>query len=164
MSAPRNVLFLCTGNSSRSIMAEAILNQDGGRNFRAFSAGSEPKGAVNPFALRTLTRFGYATHLLYSKSWDAFADPGAPPMDFVLTVCGNTAAKIPPLWPGHPTAAHWGMPDPAAVEGSEKDKQAAFSKAFTQLKTRIDAFIALPFDKLDNAEILARLRAIRQLS
>ena len=164
MSAPRNVLFLCSYNSARSIMAEAILNKEGGRFFRAFSAGSRPKGIVNPFALRTLTRYGYPTHLLNSKSWDEFALPTAPRMDFVLTVCGSAGAEICPIWPGHPTTAHWGIPDPAAMEGSDDEKQAAFSKAFNQLKTRIEAFLALPFDRLDNVEILTRLRAIRQLS
>jgi arsenate reductase len=142
MSAPRNVL----------------------RNFRAFSAGSHPKGEVHPFALRTLTKGGYPTHMLHSKSWDEFSAPNAPKMDFVLTVCGAVAGEICPIWPGHPTTAHWGIPDPAGMDGADKDKQAAFSKAFNQLKTRIDAFIALPFDTLDKGEILARLRAIRQLN
>ena len=164
MTITRNVLFLCTGNSARSIMAEAILNQDGGRKFRAYSAGSQPKGAVNPFALRTLTRFGYATHMLSSKPWDGFATPNAPKMDFVFTVCGKVASEVCPIWPGQPMAAHWGIQDPAAVEGSDKEKQAAFLKAFDQLKARISAFLALPFDRLDPADLLIRLRAIRQLS
>ncbi len=135
MTAELNVLFLCTGNSARSIMAEAILRKDGAGRFRAYSAGSMPKGAVNPFALKVLESFGYPTDHLASKSWEVFATPDAPKMDFVLTVCDNAAGETCPLWPGQPISAHWGIEDPAAVEGSDIAKERAFVTAFTYLET-----------------------------
>jgi len=136
-----NVLFLCTGNSARSILAEAYLNYAGKGRFRAHSAGSHPGGKVNPFALDLLREKGIATAGLRSKSWDEFAAPGAPPMDYVFTVCDNAAGETCPLWPGHPVKEHWGVPDPAAVQGSDEEKRAAFLAAFDQLSTRIDRFL-----------------------
>jgi len=126
-----NVLFLCTGNSARSILAEAIINRDGAPYFHGYSAGSQPRGAVNPLALRVLTRFGYPTDGLASKNWQVFARPGSPPMDFVITVCDNAAGETCPLWPGQPMTAHWGIKDPAAVGGSDNEKEAAFITAST---------------------------------
>lgn len=155
-----NVLFLCTGNSARSILAESILNRDGAGRFRAYSAGSLPKGEVNPLAIETLERFGYPTAGLRSKSWDEFDAPGAPAMDFVFTVCDNAAGEVCPIWPGHPLKAHWGIEDPAAVEGSHVHKLTAFATAFRYLKNRIDAFIALPLDKLEASALPAHLDAI----
>jgi len=157
---PANVLFLCTGNSARSILAEAILNQDGAGRFRAFSAGSMPKGAVNPFALKTLARYGYATEGLRSKAWDEFALPGAPALDFVITVCDNAAGETCPVWPGQPTTAHWGIEDPAAVDGTDIEKQAAFATAFRYLKNRIAMFTALPIRSLDAIALKRKLREI----
>jgi protein-tyrosine-phosphatase len=144
MPRPFNVLFLCTGNSARSILAEAILNNDGGGRFKAFSAGSLPKGVVNPFALKTLESLGYPTEGLASKSWEAFATAGAPKMDFVFTVCDNAAGEACPLWPGQPMTAHWGIEDPAAATGSDIDKERAFVTAFRHLETRISLFTSLP--------------------
>jgi arsenate reductase len=157
-----NVLFLCTGNSARSIIAEAILRQDGAGGFGAFSAGSEPKGRVNPLALEVLKSAGYPTGGLRSKRWDEFAGPGAPAMDLVLTVCDNAAGESCPIWPGHPVTAHWGIEDPAAVEGTEADRKAAFRRAFACLKARVDRLCALPLRDLDNATLRSRLRAIGQ--
>jgi arsenate reductase len=159
MAADRitNVLFLCTGNSARSILAEAFLNQEGKGRFRAFSAGSFPKGAVNPVALALLRQLGYPTDGLRSKSWDEFALPGAPQMDFVFTVCDQAAGEVCPVWPGQPVSAHWGIPDPAAVEGTDAEKMQAFREALRMLSNRIGVFIELPFDKLDRIKLKTRL-------
>jgi len=147
-----NVLFLCTGNSARSILAEALLNFEGKGRFRAFSAGSFPKGEVNPLALETLKHAGLAAEGYRSKSWDEFASAGAPQMDFVFTVCDDAAGEVCPVWPGHPVTAHWGMPDPAAVAGSDAEKAKAFRETLRLLSNRIRVFIALPFEKLDRLE------------
>ncbi|HJY75537.1 MAG TPA: arsenate reductase ArsC [Burkholderiales bacterium] len=144
-----NVLFLCTGNSARSILAEAYLNAAGAGRFRAFSAGSHPTGKVNPLALELLERKQLQTEGLRSKSWDEFAQPGAPTLNFVFTVCDNAAGETCPLWPGQPVTAHWGVPDPAAVVGSEEEKRHAFVNAFVALSTRIDLFLNLPIEKLE---------------
>jgi len=144
-----NVLFLCTGNSARSILAEGLLNFEGKGRFRAFSAGSFPKGTVNPFALTTLKQAGLPTEGYRSKSWDEFAREDAPVMDFVFTVCDDAAGEVCPVWPGHPVTAHWGMPDPAAVEGSEAEKAQAFRDTLRMLTNRIRVFTALPIAKLD---------------
>jgi arsenate reductase len=157
-----NVLFLCTGNSARSILAEAILNRQGAGKFHAFSAGSDPKGAVNPFALKLLGEFDHPLEGLRSKSWSEFAVPGAPAMDFVFTVCDNAAGEACPLWPGRPMTAHWGVEDPAAVEGTDLEKEAAFVKAYGYLKNRIDAFIGLPLASIDVLSLGTRLREIGQ--
>jgi len=158
-----NVLFLCTGNSARSILAESILTKDGGGHFRAFSAGSQPKGAVNPFALKVLRAYDYPTEGLRSKGWEEFAVPGAPVMDFVFTVCDSAAGEACPVWPGQPMTAHWGIEDPAAVEGSDIQKEAAFVAAFRYLKTRISVFTALPFASLDRMTLGSKLVEIGQL-
>jgi arsenate reductase len=139
-----NVLFLCTGNSARSILAEAILNDRGKGRFKAFSAGSHPKGAVHPLALAVLERNGLPIAGLRSKAWDEFAQPGAPPLDFIFTVCDNAAGEVCPLWPGQPMTAHWGQPDPAAVAGTDAEKAKAFHEAFRTLGRRIDLFLSLP--------------------
>ena len=154
------VLFLCTGNSARSIMAESILRKDGAGHFRAFSAGSHPKGQVNPFALKVLASYDYPTAGLRSKSWDEFAVPGAPVMDFVFTVCDAAAGEICPVWPGQPITAHWGITDPVAVEGFDIQKEAAFVTAFRQLKNRIGLFLALPIASLDKIALTTKLREI----
>ena len=158
-----NVLFLCTGNSARSILAESILSKDGAGRFRAFSAGSAPKGEVNPLAIRTLSAFGYPTYGFRSKSWLEFAEPNAPVMDFVFTVCDNAAGEACPIWPGQPMTAHWGIEDPAAVEGSDIAREAAFNAAFRYLKNRISVFTALPITKLDRLALGTRLREIGRL-
>ena len=155
-----NVLFLCTGNSARSILAEAYLNAAGKGRFKAFSAGSKPGGEVNPFALELLARNRFDTAALRSKSWDEFAQPGAPRMDFVFTVCDNAAAETCPFWPGQPVSAHWGVADPAAIQGGDEDKRRAFLRAFTQLSTRINLLLALPLDKLDRITLKRRLDEI----
>lgn len=155
-----NVLFLCTGNSARSILAEAILNKVGQGRFRAFSAGSQPKGEVNPFALRLLQQTGYDTGFARSKSWDEFAEEGAPRMDFVFTVCDSAAAETCPVWPGQPMTAHWGIPDPAAVEGTDTVKALAFSDAYRQLDTRIGIFTSLPVASLDRLSLQKKLDEI----
>jgi protein-tyrosine-phosphatase len=160
MSTPINVLFLCTGNSARSILAEAILRKDGGERFRAFSAGSMPKGAVNPFALKVLESYGYPIDGLTSKSWEVFAGADAPRMDFVLTVCDNAAGEACPLWPGQPISAHWGIEDPAAVEGSDVDKERAFVRAFRYLKNRVSLLINLPVASLNRLALTTRLQDI----
>ncbi|WP_075217126.1 arsenate reductase ArsC [Mongoliimonas terrestris] len=152
-----NVLFLCTGNSARSILAEAILNRVGQGRFRAFSAGSQPKGEVNPFAIRLLQQTGYDTSFARSKNWDEFAEEGAPQMHFVFTVCDNAAAETCPVWPGQPMTAHWGIPDPAAVEGSESEKALAFADAYRQLNTRIGIFTSLPVSSLDRLSLQKKL-------
>ena len=158
-----NVLFLCTGNSARSILAESILNKDGGGRFRAFSAGSHPKGEVNPLAIETLAGHRYPTDGLRSKSWDEFAAPGAPKLDFVFTVCDNAAGEACPVWPGQPMTAHWGIEDPAAVIGTEAQKRLAFGTALRYLKLRIDAFSALPIESLERLSLLHKLRDIGDL-
>ena len=155
-----NVLFLCTGNTARSILAEGMLNQLGGGRFRAFSAGSHPKGVVNPFAVEYLRASGAPVGDLRSKSWDEFAVPGGPAMDFVFTVCDSAANEACPVWIGHPTTAHWGVPDPAAVEGSAEDRRRAFREAATALRRRIQLLLALPLEKLDRTAIQARLAEI----
>ena len=160
MTTPVNVLFLCTGNSARSIMAEAILRKDGEGRFRAFSAGSMPKGAVNPFALDVLESYGYPVDGLTSKSWEVFAKPGAAKMDFVLTVCDNAAGEACPLWPGQPISAHWGIEDPAAVEGSDIDKERAFVTAFRYLRNRVSLLTSLPIASLNRLALIAKLREI----
>jgi arsenate reductase len=153
----KNVLFLCTGNSARSILAEAYLNAAGSGRFRAHSAGSHPAGNVNPFALELLQKYRLPTEGLRSKSWDEFARPGAPKLDFVLTVCDNTAGEVCPIWPGQPLTAHWGVADPAAVAGDDEARRKAFFRAFTELKTRIDLLLALPLEKLDRLAIKRKL-------
>lgn len=157
-----NVLFLCTGNSARSIIAESILQQDGRGRFRAFSAGSKPKEQVNSFALEALEAAGYPTNGLRSKSWEEFAIPGAPAMDLVITVCDNAASETCPIWPGHPVTAHWGMEDPATVQGTDAEKHAAFLRALRRIRTRIGRLIALPVADLDAGELRSELRAIGQ--
>jgi arsenate reductase len=156
----KNVLFLCTGNSARSIMAEAYLNFAGKGQFKAYSAGSKPGGRVNPFALELIERGRMSTLGLRSKSWDEFAKPDAPKMDFVFTVCDNAAAEPCPYWPGQPMTAHWGVEDPAEVEGSDEDKRIAFRKAFTVLSSRINLLLNLPVEKLDRLSLQNRLREI----
>ena len=155
-----NVLFLCTGNSARSILAESILNRLGRGHFRAYSAGSYPKGAVHPFALELLRRQHYPVDALRSKSWDEFAAPGAPPLDFVFTVCDNAAGEVCPIWPGQPMTAHWGLPDPAAVGGTEAERRAAFADTMRRLHSRIGIFVSLPFEWLDKLSLQNRLSAI----
>jgi arsenate reductase len=155
-----NVLFLCTGNSAHSILAESILNKDGGSRFRAFSAGSHPKGEVHPLALQVLEEFGYPSEGARSKSWDEFAAPGAPVLDFVFTVCDNAAGEVCPVWPGQPMSAHWGIEDPAAVQGTELERKAAFVRAFGYLKNRITAFAALPLTKIDRIALTKALKNI----
>ncbi|HWX33861.1 MAG TPA: arsenate reductase ArsC [Steroidobacteraceae bacterium] len=162
MTAERiyNVLFLCTGNSARSILAESLINALGRGKFRAFSAGSFPKGRVHPMALELLGRMNLPTEGLRSKSWDEFAVPGAPPLDFIVTVCDNAAGEVCPVWPGKPMTAHWGIADPAAVEGSETDQALAFRKALKELETRIKLFTKLPFASPDRLKLQEALRAI----
>ena len=155
-----NVLFLCTGNSARSILAESILRKDGAGRFNAFSAGSHPKGKINPFALKVLDAYGYPADGFRSKSWDEFALPDAPEMDFVFTVCDSAAGEACPFWPGQPMTAHWGIEDPAAVEGSDVEKERAFNRAFRYLKNRISAFTSLPIRSLDTLTLNASLREI----
>jgi protein-tyrosine-phosphatase len=155
-----NVLFLCTGNSARSIIAECVLNRLGGARFRAHSAGSFPKGAVHPYALELLERAGYPTAGLRSKSWDEFAKPGAVPLDFVFTVCDRAAQEVCPVWPGQPMTAHWGLPDPAAVEGKEAEKRVAFADTLRMLTNRISVFLNLPIVSLDRLSLQRRLTDI----
>lgn len=160
MKPPFNVLFLCTGNSARSILAEAILNQKGKPNFRAFSAGSHPTGRVNPQAIRLLESAGFETSGLRSKSWDEFAAADTPKLHFVFTVCDNAAHEVCPVWPGQPITAHWGVPDPAAVSGPEEQVQRAFRDAFVTLDRRIGLFLNLPLSSLDTLAITSRLKEI----
>jgi arsenate reductase (thioredoxin) len=155
-----NVLFLCTGNSARSVLGESILRKDGAGRFRAFSAGSHPKGRVNPFALKVLRAFDYPADGFRSKSWDEFATPDAPQMDFVFTVCDDAAGETCPVWPGHPMTAHWGIEDPAAVEGTDVEKERAFNNAFRYMRNLISCFIALPLASLDKMALTNRLRDI----
>ncbi|MDO9165448.1 MAG: arsenate reductase ArsC [Rhodoferax sp.] len=153
----KHVLFLCTGNSARSIMAEAALNFYSMGRFRAYSAGSHPAGAVNPLTLDTLRIAKINTEGLRSKSWDEFSVPGAPKLDFVFTVCDNAAGEVCPVWPGQPMTAHWGFPDPAAFEGSDTEKRAFFQEIFRQIRTRIELFISLPMDSLDRLSLQRKL-------
>jgi protein-tyrosine-phosphatase len=158
-----NLLFLCTGNSARSILAEVLIEHWGKGRFTGFSAGSFPKGAVHPLALDLIERLNLRTAGLRSKSWDEFARPGAPMMDFVFTVCDQAAGEICPIWPGNPVTAHWGVPDPAAVEGNEEQRRQAFRDAYRQLETRIKLFAALPIDKLDRMAIKREVDRIGHL-
>jgi arsenate reductase len=155
-----NVLFICTGNSARSILAEAIMNQLGGGRFNADSAGSFPKGHVHPLTLETLRDMKYDVSAFRSKSWDEFAEANAPQMDFIFTVCDNAGGEVCPIWPGHPVTAHWGFPDPAAAEGAADLKKAAFGKTYREISQRLRIFLNLPFDKLDRMSLQARLKEI----
>jgi len=157
---PHSILILCTGNSSRSIMAEGLLNVLGKGKFRAYSAGSHPSGAVNPFAIERCEALGYDTSGLRSKSWDKFATPDAPHMDFVITVCDQAAGEVCPIWPGKPMTAHWGFEDPAAFEGSDEDKRKIFIKVYQQIMSRVSQFVNLPLRVLDSNAIQHKLRAI----
>ena len=160
MAARFNVLFLCTGNSARSVMAEVLLNHWGGTRFLAFSAGSHPTGRINPITLELLDGLKLPTRGLRSKSWDEFAVPGAPVMDFVFTVCDQAAGEVCPIWPGQPITAHWGFPDPAAFVGPEAEKRAFFAEVLRQIESRIKVFAALPLEKLDRLAIQRKLREI----
>jgi protein-tyrosine-phosphatase len=160
MTRPFNVLFLCTGNSARSILAEAILNRLGQGKFHAYSAGSFPKGEVHPRALALLKSLHYPTEGLRSKSWDEFAAPGAPPLDFVFTVCDNAAGEVCPVWPGQPVTSHWGIPDPAAATGSDAEIAFAFLDAHRVLNNRIGLLTSLPFEKLDRLSLQHKLDQI----
>jgi len=157
---PLNVLFLCTGNSARSILAEAILNKIGTGRFSAYSAGSHPKDQVNPFSIRLLKSLGFNTSTFRSKSWDEFAQPGAPPIDIIITVCDDAAGESCPVWPGKPVAAHWGIRDPAAVQGTDEVIADAFREAYRLLEQRISQFVALPVSTLDKATLQQKLRDI----
>lgn len=163
-SRPFNVLFLCTGNSARSIIAESILRQVGTGRFIAHSAGSHPAGQVNPFALEFLRANRMPTEGLRSKNWDEFAQPGSSPLDFVFTVCDNAAGEVCPVWPGQPMTAHWGVPDPAAVQGTDEQKRKAFSETGHILLTRIRLFVSLPLAKLDRLSLAQRLSEIGKSS
>jgi len=158
-----NVLFLCTGNSARSILAESIINRWGRGQFRGFSAGSHPKGEVHPIALALLKQLGFPNEGLHSKSWDDFSAPGAPQLDFVITVCDKAAAEVCPYWPGQPMSAHWGIPDPAAVEGNEVERNFAFRQAFRALETRIKLFLSLPIASIDRMRLQERMDAIGKI-
>ena len=158
-----NVLFLCTGNTARSILAEGILRKDGAGRFNAFSAGSQPKGTVNPVALKTLAAYGYPADGYRSKSWNEYATADAPKMDFVFTVCDSAAGEACPYWPGQPMTAHWGIEDPAAVVGTEIEAERAFNDAFRYLRNRIQAFVALPLKSIDALSLKARLAEIGHL-
>jgi arsenate reductase (thioredoxin) len=163
MAEPYNVLFLCTGNSARSIMAEAILGKLGHGSFHAYSAGSQPKGQVNPRAIRLLQDLDYDTSAVRSKSWSEFADPGAPVMDFVFTVCDNAAGESCPLWPGQPMTAHWGVPDPAEATGNPAEIALAFKEAYRMLNQRIGIFVSLPIRGLDRLSLQKRVNEIGRL-
>ena len=158
-----NVLFLCTGNTARSILAESILRKEGRVHFNSFSAGSQPKGTVNPFAIKVLRDMDYPVDDLRSKSWQEFARADAPLMDFVFTVCDNAAGEACPIWPGQPMTAHWGIEDPAAVEGTDMQREAAFVEAFRYLKNRIAIFTSLPFSSIDSLSLGTRLRDIGRM-
>ena len=158
-----NVLFLCTGNSARSILAEAILNREGKGRFKAYSAGSHPKGEVNPRTLTLLKSLGYDTKFARSKDWDEFAKPRAPKMDFVFTVCDNAAAEACPVWPGQPMTAHWGVPDPAEAKGTDAEIQFAFAEAYRMLRNRIQVFINLPLASIDRLALTSKLRDIGRM-
>jgi protein-tyrosine-phosphatase len=157
---PFNVLFLCTGNSARSIMGEAIINREGRGRFRGYSAGSMPKGVVHPFTLELLARLNYDISRFRSKSWDEFAREGAPQLDFVFTVCDNAANEVCPLWPGQPMTAHWGVPDPAAIEGNEAERRLAFADTYRMLNQRISTFVNLPIASLDRLTLQRKIDEI----
>lgn len=157
---PHRVLFLCTGNSARSIIAEALLGTLGRGRFEAYSAGSMPSGKVQPLAAEIAVQLGYPAEKLRSKSWDEYAEPGAPPMDFIITVCDNAAGEVCPVWPGHPAVAHWGVADPAAVGGSEEVRRRAFRDACSTLRKRVERLLALPPEKLDKLVVQSHLREI----
>ncbi|KFI06956.1 arsenate reductase ArsC [Massilia sp. BSC265] len=159
-----SVLFLCTGNSSRSIMSEALLTVLGKGRFKAYSAGSRPAGVVNPFAIEQIRRFdsGFPVALMHSKGWLEFAQPGAKPMDFIITVCDSAAGEACPHWPGHPTTAHWGYPDPAQVSGNDREKQEAFGQVFEQIRKRVEQFVSLPLDWLEDDAV--RREAVRAIA
>jgi protein-tyrosine-phosphatase len=159
-SRPFNVLFLCTGNSARSIMGEAIINRMGAGKFNGYSAGSVPKGQVHPLTLKLLDQLDYDTTMLRSKAWDEFSAPGAPQLDFVFTVCDNAANEVCPIWPGQPMTAHWGVPDPAAADGTDSEKALAFADAYRMLEARIGAFASLPIASLDRLSLQRRLNEI----
>ena len=156
----KNVLFVCTGNSARSIIAEGLMNHLGGKRFRAYSAGSHPKGEVHPLALQALQHFRLPSDGFRSKSWEEFTRPEAPPLDFVFTVCDNAAGEMCPIWPGQPMTAHWGLPDPAAVEGTDEVKRKAFNDTVVQMKRRIELMLALPMASLDRMAIQREVRDI----
>ena len=160
---PYNVLFLCTGNSTRSILAEAILNREGKGKFRAYSAGSQPNGAVNPRTITLLSSLGYDVSNLSSKPWNKFAEPGAPQFDFIITVCDDAAGEACPVWPGKPATAHWGIPDPAAATGSDVEIARAFREAYRLLQRRIELFISLPFPTLDEMSLRTKLQEIGRM-
>lgn len=160
MQPIHNVLFLCTANSARSILAEAILNQVGGTRFKAYSAGSFPRGSVHPFALELLSSMGVATGFARSKSWDEFAGPQAPQMDFIFTVCDDAAGEACPVWPGHPMTAHWGIPDPASAGGTGAERHLAFAEAYRMLANRISVFTSLPIEAIDRLALKRRLDQI----
>jgi len=159
---PYNILVLCTGNSARSIIGEALFNTMGAGRFKAYSAGSHPAGRVNPFAIEQVQALGYPVDDLRSKSWDEFAQPGAPELDFVITVCDKAAGEVCPFWPGQPVTAHWGFLDPAAVEGSEDEKRAVFAQTLRQIRRRVELFLSLPIETLDRMAIEKKIRAIGQ--
>ena len=158
-----NVLFLCTGNSARSILAEAIVNREGAGRFRGYSAGSFPRGDVHPYALDLLRRLNHDTSFARSKSWDEFAGPDAPKMDFVFTVCDQAASEPCPFWPGQPMTAHWGLPDPAAATGSEAERRLAFSETYRMLRNRISIFVNLPINQIDSLSLKRELDAIGEV-
>ena len=160
---PLNVLFLCTGNSARSILAEAILNRLGAGKFRGFSAGSQPTGKVNPMALHLLRKANYDVSRLRSKSWEEFAEPSAPKLDFVFTVCDDAANEVCPIWPGQPMSAHWGLPDPAKAQGTEAERNLAFADTMRMLTQRIDIFVNLPLDQLSKLSLQQELDAIGRM-
>jgi arsenate reductase len=160
MQRPYNILVLCTGNSARSILGEALFNTLGADRFKAYSAGSHPSGKVNPLAIEQVKALGYPVENLRSKSWDEFAQPGAPQMDFVVTVCDNAAGEVCPFWPGHPVTAHWGFPDPAAVQGTDEEKREAFAGTLRQMRKRVQFFLSLPLETLDRQTIENRMREI----
>ncbi len=160
---PLNVLFLCTHNSARSVLAEVLLSKMGQGRFNAYSAGSHPSGRINPFAFELLERNRLPTEGLRSKSWDEFARPGAPSLDFVFTVCDQAAGEVCPIWPGQPMTAHWGIEDPAAVQGTDEEKRKAFFKAHNQLQNRLSIFVSLPLEKLDRLALKSKLDEIGRL-
>jgi arsenate reductase len=160
MRKPYNILVLCTGNSARSIMGEALFNTLGAGHFKAYSAGSHPTGRVNPYAIEEVLPLGYPAENLRSKSWDEFAKPDSPRMDFIVTVCDKAAGEMCPLWPGQPVTAHWGFPDPAAMEGCDEVKRAAFASTLRQIRNRVQLFLSLPLETLDRLAIENRMRAI----
>ena len=162
MSRPLNVLFLCTANSARSVIAEALLNRWGAGKFKGFSAGSKPRGEINPFTIKLLQSMNFDPSAFRSKSWDEFAEPGAPELDFVFTVCDDAAQEECPFWPGQPVTAHWGLPDPAAVEGDDTMKTLAFADTYRMLNNRISIFVNLPIGSLDALSLRSRLQSIGQ--